>query len=110
LRISHILRSVAALVRWREWYDSKLPLYLVAMVYVVLQMEHPGVMQAKQMAALLALFCCYAAFGHIVNDYADRDVDRKAGKKRLLASWSNCRKRGGAGRPKPSITANWQWR
>ena len=72
----------------RTGTDSKLPLFLVAMCYAVLRMEAPGITEAAQMAALLLLLCLYAAFGHIVNDYADRDADRTAGKKKLLAQWS----------------------
>ena len=82
------LNRVRRLARWHDWYDSKLPLFLVAMYYAVLRMEAPGIIEAGQMIALLLLLCLYAAFGHIVNDYADRDADRTAGKKKLLAEWS----------------------
>jgi 4-hydroxybenzoate polyprenyltransferase len=81
------LSRVRRLARWHDWYDSKLPLFLVAMCYAVLRMEAPGIIEAAQMVALLLLLCLYAAFGHIVNDYADREADRTAGKKKLLAEW-----------------------
>jgi len=76
------------LVRWREWYYSKIPLFFVGMGYATLRVQHPGPAQAGKMAALLVLLCLYAAFGHLINDYADRDIDRAAGKNRLLATWS----------------------
>jgi 4-hydroxybenzoate polyprenyltransferase len=82
------LATLAALVRWREWFDSKLPFFLVAMSYAVLRRDDPGTAQLAQMAALFVLLCLYAAFGHIVNDYSDRTADRKAGKNRILESWS----------------------
>jgi len=50
--------------------------------------QQPGPAQAGQMATLLVLLCLYAAFGYIINDYADRDIDRAAGKNKLLATWS----------------------
>jgi cytochrome P450/4-hydroxybenzoate polyprenyltransferase len=77
-----------ALVRWREWYDSKLPFFLLAMSYAVLREPFPGLAQAYRMAALFVLLCCYAAFGHIINDYADREADRQTGKRKILANWS----------------------
>ena len=66
------------LVRWPEWYNSKLPVFLVGVFYAVLRLDAPGGAQAVAMAALLVLFCLYAAFGHIVNDYADREVEERA--------------------------------
>jgi 4-hydroxybenzoate polyprenyltransferase len=82
------LSRLRHLARWHDWSDSKLPFFLAAMCYSVLRMEAPGILAAAEMAALLLLLCLYAAFGHIVNDYADRDADRRAGKKKLLAQWS----------------------
>jgi 4-hydroxybenzoate polyprenyltransferase len=82
------LSSLRRLARWHDWSDSKLPLFVAAMCYSVLRMEAPGIVEAVEMTALLLLLCLYAAFGHIVNDYADRDADRTAGKKKLLAQWS----------------------
>jgi cytochrome P450/4-hydroxybenzoate polyprenyltransferase len=32
--------------------------------------------------------CLYSAFGHLINDYADRDTDRAAGKSNGLLTWS----------------------
>jgi cytochrome P450/4-hydroxybenzoate polyprenyltransferase len=86
--VQEFLLTLRDLVRWQEWHYSKTPLFFVGMVYAILRMPQPGATQAVQMAALLVLLCFYAAFGHIVNDYADRDIDRAAGKKKLLAAWS----------------------
>ena len=79
------------LIRWREWYDSKLPVYLVGMFYVALREPDRGAAQLRGMAELVVLLGLYAAFGHIVNDYSDRDADRAAGKKRVIAAWSERR-------------------
>jgi cytochrome P450/4-hydroxybenzoate polyprenyltransferase len=83
-----LLLAFRDFVRWREWYYSKIPLFFVGMVYATLRMQQPGATQAAQMGALLVVLCMYAAFGHIVNDYADREIDRAVGKKKLLATWS----------------------
>lgn len=82
------MASLAAVVRWREWHDSKLMLFLVAICYAVLRQPAPGLAQLRTAAALLAVLSFYAAFGHVINDYADRAADRAAGKPKLLAAWS----------------------
>ncbi|MFO1057561.1 MAG: cytochrome P450 [Dongiaceae bacterium] len=78
---------LAALARWDEWYDSKLPVFLAALCYAGLVADSGGRALAVDMAWLLVLFGCYAAFGHIVNDYADREVDRLAGKARPIGDF-----------------------
>ncbi|WP_374443119.1 cytochrome P450 [Stella sp.] len=74
------------LVRWRDWAQSKLPTYLVAVFYGLGERGPPDAADLAEAAALVLLLCLYAAFGHIVNDYADREADRAAGKQRLIAS------------------------
>jgi cytochrome P450/4-hydroxybenzoate polyprenyltransferase len=87
-QFGRLLLAFRDLVRWGAWYYSKIPLFFVGMSYATLRMPQPGAAQAAQMAALFVLLCLYAAFGHIVNDYADREIDRAAGKRKLLATWS----------------------
>jgi cytochrome P450 PksS len=76
-----------SLVRWSEWYDSKLPLNAVGMSYAVLRSEAPGRAELADMGVLFALLCLYASYGHVANDYSDLAVDRAAGKPKLLAGW-----------------------
>lgn len=79
-----LLTTFRELVRWREWYYSKVPLFLVGMVYAVLRMPQPAAAQAIQMAALFVLLCLYVAFGHVVNVFpAARSMSRS-----VLAGWS----------------------
>ena len=88
LKVGRWLPRLRELVRWREWYDSKLPLVLAALCYATLRSEAPGGVELARMAALFGLIGLYAAFGHIVNDYADRAADRLAGKRKVLAGMS----------------------
>jgi len=91
VRADHNPRAVhrlAALVRWREWFDSKLPMFLIAMFYAGLALPNVGIIELGRMGALLVLLCLYAAFGHLINDYSDRAIDLAAGKRRLLSTWS----------------------
>jgi cytochrome P450/4-hydroxybenzoate polyprenyltransferase len=84
-RLSDRLSSLGHLVRWRDWSTSKLPTYLVAVFYALTQRPAPDAGAFAEAAALIALLCLYAAFGHIVNDYADRAADRAAGKAKMIA-------------------------
>jgi 4-hydroxybenzoate polyprenyltransferase len=79
------LRALSELVRWREWSDSKLPMFLAAMFYAALRTPDAGLVQLRLMAVLFVVLCLYAAFGHAINDYADLETDRAAGKDRLIA-------------------------
>jgi 4-hydroxybenzoate polyprenyltransferase len=89
-------QRVAGLVqgatRWNEWSESKLPLLLTALFYQAL-LAHSAADQALEPAALLGRFgvilavaCLGLAFGYALNDFADRDVDRRAGKASLLGA------------------------
>src|SRR3954468_241990 len=68
--------QLAALVRWNAWYNSKLPLYLVAISYAALRRGASDGTLLADLVSLVILFCLYASFGHIVNDYSDLEVDR----------------------------------
>jgi 4-hydroxybenzoate polyprenyltransferase len=92
-KLSSALAFARALVRWDEWYDSKVPLFLVCMYYAALSRPAPGARLLGEMGFLLVLLCAYAAFGHMVNDFSDRRVDRAAGKRKVLATFSEPRAR-----------------
>lgn len=79
---------IAELVRWRDWRATKLTMYFAGMGYAGLVQADPDLALLGRMAALTAILCLFAAFGHLINDYSDLEADRVAGKKRLLADWS----------------------
>src|SRR5689334_5081888 len=87
-RVGRWLGTLGALTRWDEWYDQKLPMFLAAICYAAILRDHGAAAGPWQIVALLVLFCLYAAFGHLVNDYADRDADRRAGKGKVIATLS----------------------
>ena len=82
------LAFARALVRWNEWYDSKIAFLLLCMYYAALSQPGPSGRLQAEMAFLLAVLCVYAAFGHLVNDLSDREADRVAGKRNVLATLS----------------------
>jgi len=81
-------RYLSLLVRWADWKATKLPLLLAGMSYALLRKDQLGAAEAADFAALFVLICLYASLGHIVNDYADREADRIAGKQKILARLS----------------------
>lgn len=83
------LAFARALVRWDEWYDSKIAFLLICMYYAALAQPAPGGQRLAEMAFLLVTLCAYAAFGHLVNDFSDREADRVAGKRNVLATLSD---------------------
>lgn len=73
-----ILRQLRSIIRWTEWHDSKLPLFLVTAYYLSARSEQGP--EAGRIALLLVLLMIVAAFGYVINDFADWDADRLAEK------------------------------
>lgn len=80
-----LLGSARALVRWGEWYDSKIPLFLLCLYYAALSGPALGLRLIGEMAMVLLTLCICASFGYILNDFSDREADRRAGKQNALA-------------------------
>lgn len=77
--------SVQAIIRLDNWWCAKIP-PLLAVAYLQILSGGLGLSRA---ATLLACFlfsiACVAAFGHVVNDLFDIEVDRRAGKPNAVA-------------------------
>lgn len=78
--------KLRSLVRWDEWRDTKVPLFLVALFYAALARQHAGAAFLGEMVFVFSLLCVYGAFGHMVNDYSDREADLKARKRNAMAA------------------------
>jgi 4-hydroxybenzoate polyprenyltransferase len=79
-----VMRMLAA-VRWREWYASKVPFAWTACA-VAAASSPLGAHAILRRSALIIIFtCCCGAFGHLVNDLADRVADSAVGKRRELS-------------------------
>lgn len=81
--------SVLAVIRFKEWSNSKIPFFLACMYYAALSRPQPGLAIVGEMAGLLLLICLYASFGYVINSLSDRKVDLIAGKPNSLAEMSN---------------------
>ena len=78
-------------MRWNEWYDSKMP--LIAACAYDLSLQHPAPWKVSIFKVFIALlfYAFFIAFGYLVNDYSDREVDSRAGKVRVVQSLSDCK-------------------
>lgn len=77
------------LFRVKEWYDSKIPMLISASYYLFVRYHVP--FSPNSLFLLAVLICFYSlfmAFGYIINDYADMEVDKLAGKHKVMHSMS----------------------
>jgi 4-hydroxybenzoate polyprenyltransferase len=85
------VKKIFQFIRMPEWYDSKIPMLLSILLYVFVL--SPGSMEASRIVLLLSaffLFCFFFfSFGYVINDVCDIDVDRKAGKQKLIVDIPN---------------------
>lgn len=80
-----MLSEAGRLFRVEEWYDSKVPMLILPALYSVAVIRGGEVQgYLKYMLLLLCFDSIFLAFGYLVNDYADIDVDKKAGKKKVM--------------------------
>lgn len=83
------MESLLKLIRWDEWYDSKIALFFFVCYYLLLL--HNKV-QLQDMLLLLPLGIFYislASFGFMLNDYSDKFVDTVSGKVNAMNRLSN---------------------
>ncbi|HHX66408.1 MAG TPA: UbiA family prenyltransferase [Chloroflexi bacterium] len=79
------LTFVARVTRWRDWGPGKVPV-LCSIVFYILLAERALSPARLRDAALFILFAAlHSAFGYMINDWGDRDLDRAHGKPNALA-------------------------
>ena len=81
---SRLLDTIASFIRWAEWYDSKIPPIVGWLYYAIYKNE--GSVQDWLPVALLVFAVSFLAYGYVLNDYSDIEVDRKAGKEKIIAN------------------------
>jgi 4-hydroxybenzoate polyprenyltransferase len=68
------------LLRWKDWGYSKIPPFFTAGFLFLLTNKLPAAQSLFRFGAWLLFCAAFLAFGYGVNDFADRDADRRAGK------------------------------
>lgn len=75
-----LLSQIRAAVRFDAWYASKVPFVWTACLFAAAASPLSDAAVEGRTAAVIVFTCCCAAFGHVANDYADRDCDRLKGR------------------------------
>jgi 4-hydroxybenzoate polyprenyltransferase len=85
ISIGSILRTL----RWSDWAQSKIPMLCSASAYVCLTHESVSGFSVFKVIVFLFFFASSnAAFGFLINDLADLEIDRKQSKKNVFAETS----------------------
>lgn len=80
-----LIENLKRLIRWEDWaFDKILPLFLTVS-YVSLAYSEFGTRYIHDFICLLVFATASAAYGFLVNDFSDRDLDPQQGKPNALA-------------------------
>jgi 4-hydroxybenzoate polyprenyltransferase len=79
------MRKILKLIRWYDWYDSKLPLFFLAYYYLLIVHNEVHIQSLILLLPLGVFFASLASFGYMINDYFDKTVDRISGKENTLS-------------------------
>ncbi len=84
-KLKLFIKESESLVRWREWSTSKLPIIFLVFHYLIVINKNFTTTSLLSFFNFVALICLYASFGYMINDFSDRDVDKKVGKHKVIA-------------------------
>jgi len=85
MMVSAVLKKLLHLIRWDEWYDSKLPLLAATAYFINIRNPLPWP-EAGVRTSLIIVFCAlFLGYGYAVNDFSDIKADMLVGKKKLMA-------------------------
>jgi len=79
-----ILDSIASFIRWSEWYDSKIPPIVGWLYYAIY--KNGDFVQKWPFIKVVFFAVLFMAYGYVLNDYSDIEIDKKAGKKKIIAN------------------------
>lgn len=76
-------------LRVKEWYQSKIPFAMCYLWFVYMQRGIEDMEQFVAVNILSMLFLgCFLAFSYMINDFSDIEVDKSAGKEKVICSQS----------------------
>ncbi len=84
------MKKIFSYIRLSEWYDSKVPLMMGALMYFYyLDMQQYSAEQfLVRFIAYMLYISMFLAFSYVINDFSDIEVDRKAGKHKIISELS----------------------
>lgn len=78
--------NIMKYLRVKEWYDSKIPMMISVFMYFYF-LNTAQYDEGQFLVRFLGYFlylAAFLAFSYLINDFSDMDVDRRAGKKKLI--------------------------
>ncbi|QIR37177.1 tetratricopeptide repeat protein [Tolypothrix sp. PCC 7910] len=88
-RSTGLFSSFSKIIRGGNWWLYKIPPLLAIAYGEIILMSLPAIQSILTISALLFSISCVAAYGHIVNDIFDIEVDQIAGKRNSIARFSS---------------------
>lgn len=83
--IEKMIRFVGQYLRVGDWYDSKVPFLMCYLLCSYLLYPNMRTQQFILIFSVSFLFVfLFLAFGYLINDYCDRESDKKAGKHKII--------------------------
>jgi 4-hydroxybenzoate polyprenyltransferase len=80
--MEHPISSWHKIVRWSEWYDSKLPFIVMIAYWAAVRQSVTAVWEP--IARIAVYGASLLALGYLLNDLSDISIDKAAGKKRAV--------------------------
>lgn len=80
------MKKILKLIRWYDWYDSKLPLFFFAYYYLLIIYRKVWASYLILLVPLGIFYMAFFSFGYMLNDYFDRSIDRASGKLNILGT------------------------
>ena len=86
------LEPFSKFVRLNDWWLYKIPPLLAITYAEILLLNLPVIQSLLTVSALLFAITCVAAYGHIINDCFDVEVDQQVGKSNSMTQFSPWRR------------------
>lgn len=80
------MKGFFGLIRWDDWYDSKMALFFLVYYYLLLVKDTILLQDMILLLPLGLFFISLASFGFTLNDYFDKSIDKVSGKQSILSS------------------------
>jgi len=87
-KLKLFIEECKGLTRWREWNTSKLSLIFLVFYYLIIVNKNFTTASLLSFFNFVALVCLYLSFGYMINDFSDREVDKKIGKQKVITKIS----------------------
>jgi 4-hydroxybenzoate polyprenyltransferase len=75
-------------IRWQEWYDSKVPLFFICFYYLCLKESSFQKHFLIDYIIVILFASLFLAFGYYINDLSDIKIDKIVGKQKIIHSFS----------------------